>query len=119
MKALLLSGLLLTSIVLACGSKVAPSSGQVTADSIAAAAEPAGVSTPIAADETCDRSDQCLAVEVACCDHCNGGAVKAFNKGSAAKHAPKDCEGARCTKMGCAPATVSCVDHRCVISSSP
>jgi len=68
---------------------------------------------PRAADTTCQSDADCVVVETACCDHCNGGKVEAFNKAHADAHRPQGCEGTACTRRGCGDAVAECVDNTC------
>lgn len=107
--------LLLAFVVVACRGSKPGSTSEPPRPEPAASVGLASVATPVSADERCDKNDDCVAVEVACCDHCNGGTAKAFNKAAASKHKPTGCEQQPCTRMACAPVTAKCVDHRCVL----
>lgn len=84
---------------------------------------PAGPPVPPTFDErqACAADADCAAVELACCDHCNGGRVVGVHKDYAAdvrrEHAPPaECDGVACTEMACAVATPICRAGRCGIS---
>lgn len=69
---------------------------------------------------TCGQASDCVAVEVGCCDHCNGGKLVAANKASepAVKAAlgAKNCGGTACTAGGCANAILACNSGTCAIT---
>ncbi|MDI1433687.1 hypothetical protein [Polyangium sorediatum] len=71
------------------------------------------VPSAASADTTCQSDADCVVVETACCDHCNGGKVEAFNKAHADAHRPQGCAGVACTRRGCGDAVAECVDHTC------
>lgn len=70
---------------------------------------------PDQAAATCSTDTDCVVVETACCDHCNGGKAEAFPKALAASHAPQ-CKETMCTQMACGPATAHCTSGRCTVS---
>jgi hypothetical protein len=56
--------------------------------------------------QACSTDKDCVAVEVECCDHCNGGLVVGIHRDYAAEvrnaYTPADeCGEAACTKRGC------------------
>lgn len=54
--------------------------------------------------QACTADGDCAAVELACCDHCNGGTVVGVHKDFAADvHASYagDCHDTMCTQMAC------------------
>ncbi len=67
-----------------------------------------------AAYTTCTTEADCVAVELGCCDECNGGTAWAVNTSSVATvtaEYAEDCSTpVACTEMGCAPWVVSCSD---------
>ena len=70
----------------------------------------------------CTQPGDCAAVEIACCDHCNGGKLMATNKTYAsdvkAAFGAKNCGGVACTAMGCAfPPTLACQQGQCAIGA--
>lgn len=89
----------------------------------AATGTPAGGDTPVASpspeEQACTADADCVVVEMACCDHCNGGKVEAFNQAHAEARKPKGCEGTMCTERGCGAAVAKCVDAKCVAEIQP
>lgn len=69
--------------------------------------------------QACQTTDDCVVVEVACCDHCNGGQAEAFNNAHADSHRPKNCENTACTRRGCGAATAACVNNLCKVEIQP
>ena len=65
---------------------------------------------------SCSSDADCVVVETACCDHCNGGKVEAYNTAFAAKHKPTGCEATVCTQMACGAATASCDGGTCKVT---
>ncbi len=70
----------------------------------------------------CAQPGDCAAVEIACCDHCNGGKLMAANKAYASDvksmFGAKNCGGVACTAMGCAfPPTLACQQGQCAIGA--
>jgi len=65
----------------------------------------------------CESDDQCVVLEMGCCDHCNGGWLMTLNEIYAAEalatYKEKDCEGILCTKMACSQKEGVCVDGMC------
>ena len=70
-------------------------------------------------DTTCTADPDCVVIETACCDHCNGGKVEAFNKASADAHKATGCEDTMCTQMACGAATASCDAGSCKVTIQP
>jgi hypothetical protein len=71
--------------------------------------------------QTCRADVDCAVVEIACCDHCNGGIAVGIHRDSAdavrEEYAgPDRCQGTACTLMACAPAVPICRQERCGIS---
>jgi hypothetical protein len=68
----------------------------------------------------CSVDDDCMAVELECCDACNGGKAVGVNKAHASEvgdHSGKDsCEGVMCTEMACPPWVATCANGRCEIA---
>lgn len=66
----------------------------------------------------CSAADECKLVEVACCDHCNGGKVVSVN----ARHVPDaeklrpQCGPTMCTKRACLT-RASCESGACVVQA--
>jgi hypothetical protein len=103
------------------------------ASGCAGSSEPAqsgGVSTPPDGDkpegptpdpsaQACQTADDCIVVEIACCDHCNGGKAEAFNKARADEYRPKNCEGTACTRRGCGNAVAVCSNNLCKVEIQP
>lgn len=69
--------------------------------------------------QACQTADDCVVVETACCDHCNGGKAEAFNKAHADEHRPKNCEGTACTRRGCGNAVAACSNNLCTVEIQP
>jgi hypothetical protein len=71
--------------------------------------------------QACTADADCEAVEVACCDHCNGGTVVGIHRDHVADvrqtYVPGDkCDGVACTKMACAEQPVPfCKDGVCAL----
>jgi protein TonB len=67
---------------------------------------------PPAAWLTCTADADCQAVEVGCCDHCNGGRVVSVvskqAKAAQKRYRPRRCPDA-CTELGCAEAVPVCI----------
>lgn len=74
---------------------------------------------PGVADTSCQSDVDCVVVETACCDHCNGGKAEAFNRAHADKHRPRNCEGVGCTRRGCGAAVAVCENHTCEVKIQP
>ncbi len=75
--------------------------------------------TPVPATlMTCETAEECVVLELGCCDHCNGGRAVAVRADAAddvqATYAESCAPGTACTEMGCAPLTADCDDGRCV-----
>jgi hypothetical protein len=70
----------------------------------------------------CAADADCGAVEIMCCDHCNGGKAVAANKLYSAEVkaalGAKDCAGVACTEMACAPVQTACQLGTCIIAGS-
>ncbi len=71
------------------------------------------------AHTACTTDADCVIVETACCDHCNGGSAEAFNTAFADAHRPTGCEGTACTKRGCGDAVASCDAGTCKATIAP
>lgn len=78
-----------------------------------------------AAWTACTADSDCLPLELACCDHCNGGKLGAFHKSYLAEAkaalAPSagSCSGAMCTEMACGPAVAWCEGGVCAAGPDP
>lgn len=72
-----------------------------------------GTPTSEPAHTACTADADCVVVETACCDHCNGGKAEAFNKAFAEAHKATGCEQTMCTQMACGAATASCDAGTC------
>jgi len=61
---------------------------------------------------TCETADDCVRIELACCDDCNGGMAVAVNRQSADEVRESlsqgNCEGTACTLRACSVPVVSC-----------
>lgn len=72
--------------------------------------------TPPANWLACEADADCAAVEVGCCDHCNGGRVVSVvtkqSKAARTRYRPRRCPEA-CTERGCAAAEPVCVEGKC------
>ncbi|MDC3959800.1 hypothetical protein [Polyangium jinanense] len=66
----------------------------------------------------CQSDADCVVVETACCDHCNGGKAEAFNKAHANEHRPQGCGGG-CTRLGCGDAIAVCENNTCQVEILP
>ena len=78
-----------------------------------------GSAEPGASHTSCSADADCVVVETACCDHCNGGKAEAFNTAFAEAHKPTGCENTACTKMACGAATASCDGGTCKVTIQP
>jgi hypothetical protein len=74
---------------------------------------------PDSSHQACQTEGDCVVVEVACCDHCNGGQAEAFNKAHADSHRPQNCQNTACTRRGCGAATAACVNNLCKVEIQP
>lgn len=70
-------------------------------------------------ERACQSDADCVVVETACCDHCNGGKADAFAKAFADQHKAKDCGSTACTERGCGKAIAVCTDHKCEAHIEP
>lgn len=68
--------------------------------------------------QTCEEAEDCVVLELGCCDHCNGGRAVAVNSEHAsdvqATYAESCTPGQGCTEMGCAPLEAACDEGRCI-----
>lgn len=116
-------------VLAACGAsnpsatEPSPGGAVVAAPTTGASQRPAPQPAPTAntsvansADDQCNADGDCVPVEMACCDHCNGGSLAAFNRAHADKHKRTGCEEVSCTMRGCGAARATCVDHHCKAS---
>jgi hypothetical protein len=74
---------------------------------------------PAASHSACTADADCVVVETACCDHCNGGKAEAFNVAFADQHKPTGCDGTACTKRGCGEALAKCEAGTCTVTIAP
>jgi hypothetical protein len=75
--------------------------------------------TPIPATfMTCEEAEDCVVLELGCCDHCNGGRAVSVRVDSAddvqATYAESCTPGMACTQRGCAPLTADCAQGQCI-----
>jgi hypothetical protein len=69
----------------------------------------------------CVADDECVAVELQCCDACNGGEIIGVNRGyvdlvlADTPRGRGECEGTACTKMACPPPVPACEAGKCVL----
>jgi len=96
-------------LLVACGSS---DSGEMEAES----EYPPNL--PLEASYTeCATVDDCVVIELGCCDECNGGlavAVNADSESEVRERFTEDCgSGQDCTLIGCAPWELICVDDAC------
>ena len=71
---------------------------------------------PPAEFTACQGHKDCVAVEMGCCDHCNGGKLLAVNvefAGSLDPWKETGCEMIGCTKIGCGPVEAVCNSGVC------
>ena len=65
----------------------------------------------------CDAPEDCVVVELGCCDACNGGEARAVNAGQADVVRDRYTEvcqpGTGCTLIGCPAWETTCVDNVC------
>jgi hypothetical protein len=70
----------------------------------------------------CEVSDDCVAVELQCCDGCNGGvavAVHTHHAAVVAADSPRgrgECGDVACTEMACPEWIAACEDGTCTIT---
>ncbi len=109
-----------------CGSSQPPPNDLRTGNQGVSAPPSSASAAPVGApegaggnDEACETDSDCVAVEMACCDHCNGGSVAAFHRDHADKHRKKGCEEVMCTMRACGEAVAKCEQHRCKASVVP
>jgi len=108
---------LLTLLILVA----ALSSCRPTTSSTSSTTGPVGATGKPVYDErqACTADGDCIAVEIGCCDHCNGGQVVGIHRDYAAEvhktYASADkCGTTMCTKMACAePPAPFCHDGVC------
>lgn len=69
--------------------------------------------------QACSAPSDCVAAEIGCCDHCNGGELwpvhKDYAKAAVQFWRPPSCEGVYCTEKACMPASATCQDGQCVL----
>jgi len=70
-------------------------------------------------ETSCSTDADCVVVETACCDHCNGGKAEAFNRAFADAHQPKGCDGTLCNQTGCGEAVARCNAGTCAVTILP
>lgn len=78
-----------------------------------------GVSKTFDERQACTADADCAAVEVECCDHCNGGSAVGVHRDYAAdvrKEYAGTCEDVACTLMACPQAEPICRQGRCGIA---
>ena len=114
MRPALLLALVSGSLALAaCGSQTSTSSSGTTPGG--------GTGGSAVADgaDSCTADADCVAIELACCDACNGGHAVAVNKAheeataATSDRAAGKCESTMCTEMACAPWAPTCKDGHC------
>jgi hypothetical protein len=66
----------------------------------------------------CKADTDCVVVETACCDHCNGGKAEAFPKSKPSSPAA-GCDEVACTEMACGPALPHCDAGKCTVKIGP
>jgi len=70
----------------------------------------------------CTVADDCVAVELGCCDACNGGEAVGVHQDhvdEVVADSPRgrgECQDMSCTEMGCAPWVPSCEAGTCAIT---
>lgn len=74
---------------------------------------------PSTSHASCTTDADCVIVQTACCDHCNGGKAEAFNVAFADQHKPTGCENTPCTDRGCGPAIAKCEAGTCTATIGP
>jgi hypothetical protein len=108
-----LAAISFAAMLVACTQKAAspPASDSSPPAAVTPPAAEAPATPAEGADDkmfACASDDECVVMEMGCCDHCNGGWRLSVNKthGEAAstKYHDKDCSGA-CTERGCDWAT--------------
>lgn len=72
--------------------------------------------------QACTVAQDCVTVEIGCCDHCNGGEAypvhKDYAKDAQKALSPATCSGTYCTEKACLPATATCHAGTCVLVDS-
>ena len=70
----------------------------------------------------CKQASDCTAVEVGCCDHCNGGkltpAAKTFAASVKFVFGAKSCAGTQCTLLACSYPTLVCDQGQCALPTA-
>lgn len=73
--------------------------------------------------QTCDAAEQCVVLEMGCCDHCNGGWLMSVNSAfqeAALEEFKDDCsDPVACTEKGCASVAATCDEGLCGWKSEP
>jgi hypothetical protein len=110
----LLSALTLAFVLLA---------GCQKADAPSTIPDNTGGGDPVVTDPyACAADDECVAVELECCDACNGGEAVGVHRDhvdEVAGESPRGqgaCDGVACTKMACAPFVAACEAGKCTIA---
>ena len=68
--------------------------------------------------QACTADTDCVAIELECCDQCNGGKAVAVHKDylaeiKAAYNPPGECQDVACTEMFCEPPKAFCSNSVC------
>jgi hypothetical protein len=78
--------------------------------------------TPPAEWTACTTDGECVAIEIACCDHCNGGALLSINRAHEAqaveRYRARDCGETMCTQMACFGPDAVCREGACTLERS-
>lgn len=89
----------------------------------AAGSEDAGPAGDPPEWSACTANDDCTAIELGCCDHCNGGKLMSVHKqyadAASAKHKQSPCINVACTEMACAAPVTFCDDATCAHKADP
>lgn len=81
-----------------------------------------GGGDPVADPYACTADEDCVAVELQCCDACNGGEAVGVHRDHAeavraeSPAATGGCDDVACTLMACAPWEASCEAGKCTLA---
>jgi len=78
---------------------------------------------PLSSDfRACEVDEDCVIVELGCCDECNGGTAVAVRSGQEQaaldEYGQTGCNGVDCTLLACNPLAAECQSDLCVVDRS-